>query len=319
MVTSPPESPVVVPVVVALVVGSGSLVRLVMWCGGRHGSFAVIPGFDLKDCLERLARHEQDAEGCLGAVRELLKFAPVLASGLDMDSRHQAIAGLRATLGAGSREVLEAAFVALARIDRSAATTTGFVMFARLGGQMQGLASGLLARIGSSDPPTVEDCLGWLAGEDNLQGLLAAEALGEQGPGAVARLLAHLQPLLGGARGSAEERVRGRIAHALGRIGPGAAVAVPMLLGLLEDADVYRDTRWYAKRALLAIGPEAARALFAELRAAPRWAILEVMAEMRAETLLLEMVGLAGLLEALRSEEDTGLHGISAAILHKLR
>lgn len=250
-------------------------------------------------------------------MRELVKFAPVLASDLDVDSKQQAIVGLRATLGADSREVLEAAFVALARIDRPAATTAGFVMFARLAGQMQGMASGLLARI-SAPEPTVEDCLGWLAAEDNLIGLLAAESLGEQGPGAVARLLAHLQPLLGGARGSAEERVRGRIAHALGRIGPGAAAAVPMLLALLEDDEVYRDTRWYAKRALVAIGPEAARALFEELRAAPRWAILEALSEMRAETLL-KMVGLAGLLEGLRSEEDTGLHGISAAILHKLR
>ncbi|MBA3544915.1 MAG: HEAT repeat domain-containing protein [Nannocystis sp.] len=277
-----------------------------------------LPGFDLNACLERLARHEQDAGGCLEAVRELLRFAPVLASDLDIDSKQQAIAGLRATLGAGSREVLEAAFVALAHIDRPAATTAGFVMFARLGGQMQGLASGLLARLVPPNPPTVEHCLAWLAGEDNLRGLLAAEALGEQGPGAVARLLVNLQRLLGGPRGSSEERVRGRIAHALGRIGPGAAAAIPMLLRLLDDEHVYRDTRWYAKRALVAIGPEAAVALLAELRATPRWVVLEALSEMRPEALA-DLVGLAGHLEALRSGEDSGLHGISAAILHKLR
>ncbi len=235
-----------------------------------------------------------------------------------MDSKQQAIAGLRATLGAGSREVLEAAFVALAHIDRSAATSTGFVMFARLGGQMEGLASGLLARLVPPSPPTVEHCLAWLAGADNLRGLLAAEALGEQGPGAVARLLAHLHPLLGGPRGASEERVRGRIAHALGRIGPGAAAAIPMLLAVLDDEDVYRDTRWYAKKALVAIGPEAAQALLEQLRAAPRWVVLEALSEMRPETLA-SMVGLAAHLEALRRGEDTGLHGISAAILHKLR
>ncbi len=74
-----------------------------------------LPGFDLRDCLERLARHEHDAEASLEAVRELLRFAPVLASDLDPDSKQRAIVGLRATLGAGSGEVLEAAFVALAR------------------------------------------------------------------------------------------------------------------------------------------------------------------------------------------------------------
>jgi len=277
-----------------------------------------LPGFDLKDCLERLARHEHDAAGCLDAVRELVRFAPVLASELDPDSKQQAVAGLRATLGAASGAVLEAAFVALMRIDRAAATTAGFVMFARLGGQTEGLASRLLARLTSPQPPTVERCLVWLAGEDNLQGMLAAEALGEQGPGAAPQLLASLQGLLGGERGAAEERVRGRIAHALGRVGPGAAAAIPALLALLEDDAVYRDTRYYAKRALVAIGPEAARALFEELRATPRWAVLAALSEMRAETLT-SMVGLVGLLEALRTGEDEELHGISAAILHKLR
>lgn len=277
-----------------------------------------LPGFDLKDCLERLARHEHDAEASLEAVRELLRFAPVLASGLDPDSRRQAIAGLRATLGAGSGEVLEAAFVALAQIDRAAATTAGFVMFARLGGQVEGLASRLLARLAPPPSPSVDRCLVWLASEDNLLGMLAAEALGEQGPGAVAQLLASLQGLLGGERSTSEERVRGRIAHALGRIGPGAVAAIPELLALLEDEAVYRDTRFYAKRALVAIGPEAAQALFEELRATPRWAVLAALSEMRAETLT-NMVGLAGLLEALRSGEDEGLQGISAAILHKLR
>ena len=134
----------------------------------------------------------------------------------------------------------------------------------------------------------------------------------------VAQLLASLQGLLGGERSTSEERVRGRIAHALGRIGPGAVAAIPELLALLEDEAVYRDTRFYAKRALVAIGPEAAQALFEELRATPRWAVLAALSEMRAETLT-NMVGLAGLLEALRSGEDEGLQGISAAILHKPR
>jgi len=256
--------------------------------------------------------------GCLAAARELLRFAPVLASDLDLDSQAQAVAGLRATLDAGSREVLEAAFIALAHIDRAAATTTGFVMFARLGGQTEGLASRLLAQLTPPPMPTVERCLAWLASEDNLHGMLAAEALGEQGPRAVMELLGHLQPLLGGERGAGEERVRGRIAHALRRIGPGAAAAIPALLVLLEDEDVYRDTRWYAKQALVAIGPAAAMALAEELRARPRWVVLEALSEMRAEVLA-ELVGLAAQLEALRRGEHDALHGISAAILHKLR
>lgn len=256
--------------------------------------------------------------GCLGAASELLRFAPVLASDLDPDSQQQAVAGLRATLGTGSREVLEAVFVALARIDRAAATTSGFVMFARLGGHTEGLASRLLARLTPPPSPTVERCLAWLACEDNLTGMLAAEALGEHGPGAVHELLAHLQPLLAGPRSAAEERARGRVAHALRRIGPGAAPAIPALLALLADEEVYRDTRWYAKQALVAIGPAAAEALVEELRARPRWSVLEALAEMRGEALA-AVVGLAGLLEALRHGEDPALHGISAAILHKLR
>ncbi len=254
----------------------------------------------------------------LGAIRELLRFAPVLASDLDPDSRAQAVAGLRATLGGGSLEVLEAAFVAIAHIDRSAATTGGFVMFARLGGHTDGLASRLLARLTVPPSPTVERCLGWLGCDDNLVGMLAAEALGEQGPEAVPGLLAHLQPLLDGPRSMAEERVRGRIAHALRRIGPGAAAAIPALLQLLADEDVYRDTRWYAKQALVTIGPAAAEALAEELRARPRWVVLEALSEMRGEVLA-KVVGLAGVVEALRHGEDTSLHGISAAIVHKLR
>lgn len=242
----------------------------------------------------------------------------MLASDLDVDSQQQAVAALRATLGAGSPEVLEATFIALARIDPSAATTTGFVMFARLAGHTQGLASRLLAQLSPPPAPTVERCLAWLASEELLRGMLAAEALGEQGPGAVAELLAHLQPLLGGVRAASEERVRGRIVHALRRIGPGAAAAIPALLGLLADEDVYRDTRWVAKQALVAIGPAAAEALVQELRARPRWVVLEALSEMRVEVLAAQ-VGLVGLLEALRHAEDTALHGISAAILHKLR
>ncbi len=257
-------------------------------------------------------------EGCLGALRELERFAAVLASGLDPDSKQQAVAGLRAALGAGSTEVLEAGFVALARIDRAAATTAGFALFARLGGRTQGLASRLLARLSPPPPPTVDVCLGCLAGEDNLVGMLAAEALGERGPEAVEQLLRCLQPLLGGEHGAAEERARGRIAHALRRIGPGAEAAIGALLRLLEDERAYRDTRWYAKQALVAIGPAAARALMEELRVAPRWAVLEVLSSMSPEALA-QAVGLAGLLEALRRGEDEGLQGISAAILHKLR
>jgi hypothetical protein len=256
--------------------------------------------------------------GCLEAVRELLRFAPVLASELDIDSRVQAVAGLRAALGGAAPEVLEVAFIALARIDRAAATTAGFVMFARLGGHTQGLASRLLAQLGPPPTPTVERCLGWLACEDNLLGMLAAESLGEQGPAAVAELLVNLQLLLGGARGAGEERARGRIAHALRRIGPGAAPAISALMRLLEDEAVYRDTRWYAKQALVAIGPAAAEVLVQELRARPRWVVLEALAEMRAEVLT-KMVGLTALLEALRSGEDEALQGISAAILHQLR
>ena len=242
----------------------------------------------------------------------------VLASGLDLESKEQAVAGLRQVLGAAAPEVLEAAFVALARIDRAAAATVGFALFARLGGRTQGLASRLLARLSPPPPPTVDVYLGWLAGEDNLTGMLAAEALGEQGGEAVQRLLAQLQPLLGGERDAAEERARGRVAHALRRIGPAAAAAIPDLIRLLEDEGAYRDTRWYAKQALVAIGAEAARALFDELRAAPRWAVLEALASMPADALA-QAAGLASALEALRRGEDTGLHGISAAILHKLR
>ncbi len=256
--------------------------------------------------------------GCLEAVRELLRFAPVLASDLDIDSRRQAVAGLRATLGAAAPEVLEVAFIALARIDRATATTAGFVMFARLAGQTRGLASRLLAQLGPPPTPTVERCLGWLACEDSLLGMLAAESLGEQGPAAVAELLAHLRSLLGGSRSTGEERARGRIAHALRRIGPGAAPAISALMSLLEDEAVYRDTRWYAKQALVAIGAPAAEALVQELRARPRWVVLEALSEMRAEELT-TMVGLAAQLEALRRGEDEALQGISAAILHKLR
>jgi hypothetical protein len=89
-------------------------------------------------------------------------------------------------------------------------------------------------------------------------------------------------------------------------------------MSLLEDEAVYRDTRWYAKQALVAIGAPAAEALVLELRARPRWVVLEALSEMRVEVLT-TMVGLAAALEALRRGEDEALQGISAAILHKLR
>lgn len=239
----------------------------------------------------------------------------MLASDLAVDSRLQAVAGLRAALGAGAREVQEAALVALAQIDRTAAATAGFALFARLDGDTRGLASRLLARL--MPPPTPERCLAWLADADSLTGLLAAEALGEQGPAVVGLLRSHLQRL-GPGRGGADDRARGRIAHALRRIGPGAAAAIPELLVLLEDAEAHRDTRWSAKQALVAIGPAAAQALFDELRARPRWAVLEALAQLPAE-LQARLPGLRGLLEGLRRGEDTRLHGLSVAILHGLR
>lgn len=250
-------------------------------------------------------------------MRELVRFAPVLASGLDDDSRSRAVAGLRAALGGARPAVQEAVLAALAQIDRGAATSAAFALFARLDGRTDGLAARLLARLAAAAPTTAR-CLAALTGDDDLTGILAAEALGEQGPVAVEPLLTRLRPLLGPGRAAAEDRVRRRIAYALWRVGPGAAAAIPALIDLLADETAYRDTRWYAKQALAAIGPAAAQALVDELRAAPRWPILEALAQLPVEALT-RATDLAPLLLGLRRGDDPRLHGLSEALLHRMR
>ena len=80
---------------------------------------------------------------------------------------------------------------------------------------------------------------------------LAAEALGRVGPAARSAV-----PVLVAAASDARPDVRWRAIWALGRIGPAAAPAVPLLRAALADPDV----RWRAADALGAIGPRAVEA-----------------------------------------------------------
>jgi hypothetical protein len=64
-----------------------------------------------------------------------------------------------------------------------------------------------------------------------------------------------------------DETTKYRLMTALHWLGPAAAPATPTLLAILEDGEIYRDTRHKAEVALQAIGlPETADVVAAEIR-----------------------------------------------------
>lgn len=152
--------------------------------------------------------------------------------------------------------VREAAFIALAQLSRTEATTRGYEMFRELGGKTDGTAARLLFHFTGQSEPTIQQ-LDTLTANDTFLGMLIAEAFGERGGTVVPELITALRRLCSEEQPSGtwmeHESRKYYIIHALQRIGPPAIKAIPDLVRCLEDRNAYRDTRWIAEQAIKAI------------------------------------------------------------------
>lgn len=122
-----------------------------------------------------------------------------------------------------------------------------------------GLAGRLLTRL--TDDVAVESVIEELrtGGVPGVPWIIAAEAVAEHGAAAVPALVAALSSFPVPAQQSADwmrhESAKYRLMHALKKIGPAAAAAVPLLEAISTDWESYRDSRWQAEQALDAINP----------------------------------------------------------------
>ena len=83
----------------------------------------------------------------------------------------------------------------------------------------------------------------------------------------------------------AHEDAKARLLMALAAFGPAASAAAPVVLAVLHDEHAYRDTRYHAKKALAAMGREAARVLVEDIARSPTWEALDALGEIGGEDL----------------------------------
>lgn len=265
-----------------LIGGRGGQVHVLHWSG--HAGLVpqrvgrpswALDGGDVETLLDEVRHHWDDGPASLAAVREL-------ASG-DLDETWHGTAADALTdliVNGADPAAREAAVIALAEIDEDSATAALYRMFDRHDGR--GSAGRLLAHFTGEDEPTTEELIASLPGIGNLLGVLTSAALGERGAAAVPAVHAALRAFPFPAREEADhwfgdETTKCRLMYALRRAGAAAAPATPTLLAVLEDDEIYRDTRHQAEMALKAIGlPETADTIAAEVR---RRAVLAVDAE----------------------------------------
>lgn len=225
----------------------------------------VRDGGDVETLLDEIRHHWDDGPASLAAVREL-------ASG-DLDAAwHRPAADALEDLIVNGAEpaAREAAVIALAEIDRDRTTTALHRMFARHEGH--GSAGRLLAYFTGEDEPPTDELIESLSEIDNFFGVLTSATLGERGAAAVPAVHAALRAFPFPTREDAadwfgDESAKYRLMSALIQAGADAAPATPTLLAVLEDEEIYRDTRHQAKVGLQAIGlPETVDTIAAEVR-----------------------------------------------------
>jgi hypothetical protein len=172
-------------------------------------------------------------------------------------------------LNSGDPVTRRAAVIALADISKSTVISVLHRMFDRYDGD--GSAERLLAYFSGKDGSTMEEIIASLPGIDSVLGVLTLATLGERGAAAVPAVHAALRAFPFPTRTSEhwfrDESTKYWLMRALQRAGAAAAPATPTLLAVLEDDEIYRDTRHQAKATLQAIGlPETADTIAAEIR-----------------------------------------------------
>ncbi|MBE1584288.1 hypothetical protein ACFPOI_29905 [Nonomuraea angiospora] len=255
-----------------LIGGRGGQVHVLHWSGHAglvpqrvgHPS-RVMGGGDVETLLDDVRHHWDDGPASVAAVRELA------SDDLDAAWQEMAVDALWDLIVNGAdRTARESAVIALAEIDQGKATTALYQMFRRHDGH--GSAGRLLAYFTGEDEPTTEELIASLPELGNFLGALTSAALGERGAAAVPAVHAALRAFPFPAREDAEhwfrdESAKYRLMYALRQAGAAAAPATPTLLAVLEDDEIYRDTRHQAEVTLQAIGlPETADTIAAEIR-----------------------------------------------------
>lgn len=228
-------------------------------------------GPDVETLIDDVRHHREDRDTALDAILEL-------GTDLGPEWRETASRPLADVTGRGVDPVLrEVAAKALAGLDESEATTALYVMAARFG-SAHGSAGRLRAHVTGEESPTVDHLVASLPGAGNFRGVLTTSALAEHGEAAVPALCAALDAFPLPASHEDEnwmgaETTKYRLMHAMCLIGPAAAPAAATLIAILEDDEIYRDTRHQAEVALRALAaPEAANVLASEiLRRAEAW------------------------------------------------
>ncbi|MDX3109526.1 hypothetical protein [Nonomuraea angiospora] len=255
-----------------LIGGRGGQVHVLHWSGHAglvpqrvgHPS-RVVGGGDVETLLDDVRHHWDDGPASVAAVRELA------SDDLDAAWQEMAVDALWDLIVNGADQTArEAAVIALAGIDQGKATTALYQMFRRHDGH--GSAGRLLAYFTGEDEPTTEELIASLPELGNFLGALTSATLGERGAAAVPAVHAALRAFPFPAREDAEhwfrdESTKYRLMYALRQAGAAAAPATPTLLAVLEDDEIYRDTRHQAEVTLQAIGlPETADTIAAEVR-----------------------------------------------------
>ncbi|MFI6690277.1 WD40 repeat domain-containing protein [Streptomyces sp. NPDC050433] len=255
-----------------LIGGRGGQVHVLHWSG--HAGLVprrvgrpswVMDGGDVETQLDNIRHHWDDGPASLAAVREL-------ASG-DLDAAWHGLAAdaLEDLIVNGADPAArEAAVIALAEIDRDKATTALYRMFARHDGH--GSAGRLLAYFTGEEEPATDQLIESLPEIGNFFGVLTSATLGERGAAVVPAVHAALRAFPFPTRQDVDdwfgdESTKYRLMYVLIRVGPAAAPTTPTLLAVLEDEEIYRDTRHQAKVTLQSIGlPETVDTIAAEVR-----------------------------------------------------
>ncbi|XVQ10317.1 WD40 repeat domain-containing protein [Spirillospora sp. CA-255316] len=226
---------------------------------------------DVEILLEDVRAYWADGPAAVRAARILGR--PGALEGKAAVPRAEVVGALETLVARpGDPGVREAAVIALAEIDRDAATTALYRMFDRPDGTSAGTAGRLLEHFTGEAAPTTEELIASLPGIGNFLGVLTSAALAERGAAAVPALHDALRAFPIPARQDGgtwmrDETTKYRLMAALLWIGPAAAPATPTLLAILEDGEIYRDTRHKAEVTLQAIGlPETADVVAAEVR-----------------------------------------------------
>ncbi|MBT2227662.1 hypothetical protein [Nonomuraea sp. NEAU-A123] len=255
-----------------LIGGRGGQVHVLHWSGHAglvprrvgHPSW-VMDGGDVETLLDDVRHHWDDGPASVTAVRELA------SRDLDEAWHGTAVDALADLIANGADPAArEAAVIALAEIDEGKATTVLFQMFDRHDGH--GSAERLLAHFTGEGESSTEELVASLPEAGSFLGVLTAATLGERGAAAVPAVHAALRAFPFPAREDADhwfgdESTKYWLMYALRRAGAAAAPATPTLLAVLEDDEIYRDTRHQAESALRAIGlPETADTIAAEVR-----------------------------------------------------